>query len=210
MLLMALLLTITPTPGPTPTPTLAPSPVVERLVTVGPRHTRFTLFDNRMAVLNIFGEDGEPFFRQLTLSQEEYIVYVTKLRQDSAIAVGPKEYQLAGLDSHAVITIYQKNGPVHEITYSPSFSLGLPLRRISDVLDDIEKQLLETNPSSEELRNWQPETGDVVELYDGRTATVGDIFGSTLVLETPDEAIVVTEEQRAAFIRHLLTERDQP
>ncbi len=207
MLFLALLLTITPAPE--PTPTLGPSPVVERLVTMGPRLTRVSLFDNRMAVLSISGKESEPFFRQLTLSEQEYVVYVTAISGDGAIAVGTEEYLLASWDSKAVVRIYLENGGVREIVYAPASTVGLPLRRILDALDDIERQLVEISPSFEELRHWQPQTGDLVELYDGQRAKVIDILDGTVVLETPGNAIVVTEEQRPDVIRRLLT-RDQP
>ena len=83
-----------------------------------------------------------------------------------------------------MITLHIGPDAPRTIRFSPMSIVKLPLGRIQGALDDLQLQVLEASPSAEAMRIWEPAKGDRVELMNGTTATVVEVWdGGLLMLE---------------------------
>jgi hypothetical protein len=186
----------------------APRILAERIVTVGERSVRVTLFDNRMAVTTV-REDGEQvFFRHMELEQETFVAYLGAINRDAQAILDAKyERALDGEEPHGVVYMWVENRGVVRVRYPRSALLDLPMARLSSALDDLEQHVSAASPSLEELRDWEPRRGDVVELISGGRARVLEVREENiLVLEYEDVAVIqmVPAESSADLIRRVI------
>jgi len=186
----------TPTGGevPTPGPVMeAPIPVVERLVRLPDGTTRLTLFNNRVAVVSLRPERGEPMLRKRTLTMGEYMGYLEALSQVAGELrkLGPDLNRLAGREADATVTLNVGAGERLEIRYSTLQVPRLVVGRLEGILDDLQQFVLDTPPAFDEVRAWQPRRGDRVRMVDGQTARVQEVLDDgALVLEMEDVGIL--------------------
>jgi hypothetical protein len=199
----------TPTPAPVPTPVVsAPQPVAERIVTLGQRAVRLSLFDNRVAVVSVREQERQVFFRRLTLGETEYEVYRDALMRDAGAVVGRGRSPGLTVAAEGLIRVQSRPGSVIEVRYSVGAVLDLVTTRLVATLDDLERRVSETSPSHEELLSWEPAPGDEVELYDGTRATVSEVFENGIIFLAYEETAiieVVTPEQRSQRIMQVVS-----
>lgn len=169
----------------------APIPVVERVFTEGEVATRVSLFSNRVVVVSITNGDVQGFLRHITMPPDQYMIYLGIL-QKAVEELGEKPVTSAVSTPRSRISLTLNVGPdaPREIDYSPLATVSLPLARISGAVNDLERLVRETSPSSEALRGWEPKRGDVVELLRGGSARVIEVLeGGVLVLENKETYI---------------------
>jgi hypothetical protein len=74
-------------------------------------------------------------------------------------------------------------------------------------VDDLELQVLEANPSADEIRSWEPHKGDRVELMNGAFATVVEVWPDGLLMLEHDLTYVreaVTPDVRDQVILRVM------
>jgi hypothetical protein len=182
---------VTPPPVvlPTPTPVRAPEVVVERVADFGPLTRRVTLFTNRVAVVSVREGERQVFLRRLTLGESEYAAYVVAVgRNLEQIPEGERPPDVAEGSGRGVITTRVGSAAPRRIEYWSLGALDLPLGRLVAVLDDLSLRVRESNPAEEELRQWEPAVGDVVEVVTGERATV---------VEVRDDGVIVLDLERS-------------
>ncbi len=199
----------TPAPAPVPSGELrAPSPVVERIVTVAGRTSRLSLFDNREAVVSIHARDGSVKLRRRRLSEHEYVGYVGAVMSNlAAVKEAAGEADLFSEGGSGRITITRPGRPPLVIVYAPLQAPNLAIGRLVAVLDDLEKSVLTANPAIDALDRWSPRIGDRVEMVNGQTATVTEVHRRGVIVVTYDDVAmseVIPKAQRAARIAHIL------
>jgi hypothetical protein len=169
----------------------APEVVVERHLSSPGRMTRTTLFDNRMAVTTVRESGVQVFFRQITLAQHEYDVYMDVLRSVSQLAGREAKQRIAGDRIEGVVRLNLPGLDPRTITYSPVQVFDLATNRLITMLDDLENRVARVSPSEEALRHWTPMVGDRVLLFSGQTAMVGDVSeDGALSLEHETEGLI--------------------
>ena len=161
----------------------APVPVVERTVTQGEVATRVSLFSNRVVVVTMRRGDEQDFFRRITIPENQYMVYLATF-QKAADELGKQPVTSRVATSEAEVEISLHVGPdaPRLIRFSPMSIVKLPLGRIQGALDDLQLQVLEASPSAEALRTWKPKKGDRVEMMNGTTATVIEVWEEGLLM----------------------------
>ena len=169
-----------------------PNVVVERHWFHGDRAVRITLFDNKMAVTTVREDDRQVFFRQLTLGNGEYEIYIKAMSEVVDKAGRSDRVAVETVDSGARVTLNLPAFSPSAFSYSPLQVLDLPTARLVAVLDDLQKRVTEASPSQEALRLWEPATDDMVELYVGGKARVTEIReNGVLVMEQADTGIIM-------------------
>jgi hypothetical protein len=170
-----------PVPTPSPTPVRAPTVVVERIVDAGAQTRRLTLFANRVAVVSLREGERQVLLRRLTLDEEEYIGYLLALERDATkIDQRRSAFSTTGRGGSGVITL-AVSGVQRRLEYRTLDAQDISTARLITTLDDIERRVVESNPAEEELRGWEPQEGDVVELVDGQRATVDRVLDEGMV-----------------------------
>ena len=174
----------------------APAPVAERVVTERNLATRVTLFTNGVIVVSMRRDGRQDFLRHITLPDDQYMVYLVAF-QKNAEELGKEPISSDVSTSTAVVQLTLHIGPEAPrlLRFSPMAVVSLPLSRIQGALDDLERIVLEANPSTEEIRNWIPRPGDRVQLMTGGFATV---------IEVLPEGVVVLEHEDT-FIREMVS-----
>jgi hypothetical protein len=208
-MLAAMILQAPPSPPSPAARVRAPTVVAERLLTVGDTTVRLSLFSNRAAVVSKIERDRQVFFRMLTLTEHEFNVYLVALVRDTA-AIGRFDRSSEGIGgARAVVRLQLTDGDPVEISYRSGEVLDLATARLVATLDDLERRVSETAPFHQQLRDWQPEKGDVVELVTGVRARVSDVRADgSITLEHEGVAIIedLAEEGRVERIRRVLSE----
>jgi hypothetical protein len=173
----------------------APVPVAERVVTERNLATRVTLFSNGAIVVSMRRDERQDFLRRITLPDDQYMVYLVAL-QKNAEELGKEPISSDVSTSTATVQLTLHVGPDAPLLlrFSPMAVVSLPLSRIQGALDDLERIVLEASPSSEEIRNWTPKSGDRVQLMTG---------GFARVVEVLPEGVVVLEHEDT-FIREMV------
>ena len=173
----------------------APAPVAERVVTGRNLATRVTLFTNGVVVVSMRRDGRQDFLRHITLPDDQYMVYLVAF-QTNAEELGKEPISSDVSTSTAAVQLTLHVGPEAPrlLRFSPMAVVSLPLSRIQGALDDLERIVLEANPSSEEIRNWTPRPGDRVQLMTG---------GFAHVVEVLPEGVVVLEHEDT-FIREMV------
>jgi hypothetical protein len=161
----------------------APVPVVERTVTQGEVATRVSLFSNRVLVVTVRRGDEQDFMRRITLPDNEYMVYLGSFQTAAEeLDQKPVSSEVNTSQAEVVITLHIGPDAPRLIRFSPMSILKLPLGRIQGALDDLQLRVLEASPSAEAMRTWEPAKGDRVELMNGITATVVEVWEEGLLI----------------------------
>lgn len=161
----------------------APVPVVERTVTQGDVSTRVSLFSNRVLVVSVRRGGEHDFMRRITLSENQYMVYLGSLiTAAEELDQQPISSQVDTSTAEVVISLHIGPDAPRMIRFSPMSIVKLPLARIQGALDDLQLQVLEASPSAEAMRTWEPARGDRVELMNGATATVVEVWPEGLLI----------------------------
>ncbi len=184
--------------------------LVERIVREPTGQTRVTLFDNRVVVVHVTPEKGEPVFRQWLVPEATWRVYRTffenelpRLEQEMAEGV-----VTPGESGTLRLTVPGREPLV--VRYSTRKVPGLALGRILATLDDIQKQVLQRPRENLDVVQWQPREGDRVELWDGSTAVVSEVRKTgVVVLEHDDSPLIeaVSKEELPVRVRRVLGKR---
>ena len=168
-----------------------PVPVAERIITQADISTRVTLFSNQVVVVTIRQNGVQGFNQRITLPDDQYLVYLGIL-QANAKELGEQPVNSAVNSPHTSVelTLHVGPGSPRLIRFSPMSTVSLELARIIGALDDLENQVRDASPSTEEIRTWDPERGDRVELMNGTFAEVAEVLeDGGLVLEHEDTYI---------------------
>ena len=161
----------------------APVPVVERTVTQGDVATRVSLFSNRVLVVTVRRGDEQDFMRRITLPDNEYMVYLGSFQTAAEeLDQKPVSSEVNTSQAEVVLSLYVGPDAPRLIRFSPMSILKLPLGRIQGALDDLQLRVLEASPSAEAMRTWEPAKGDRVELMNGITATVVEVWEEGLLI----------------------------
>ena len=170
----------------------APIPVVERVFTERQTTTRVTLFSNGVVAVTISEDGVQGFFRHLTLSTDQYLIYLGILEKAAGeLGKRPVSSAVSTSKSEVVLTLHIGPDAPRVIRFSPMATVSLPLSRITGAINDLEGLVRAASPSAEDLRNWQPRTGDLVELMTGELARVVEVL---------DEGVIWIEYE-STFIR---------
>jgi hypothetical protein len=163
----------------------APSPIVERWLTVGTRTVRTSLFENRMAVVSVTRGDERVLFRRIELPEDEFIGYLAAVQRDAKeLARTEDRLRTESMGGYGKIILHVGPKVPLTIEYSPVAVLGLATSRLVAALDDLERRMLWGEQPATDLKGWKPQIGDRVELRTGIKATVVDIYDDgTVVLE---------------------------
>lgn len=186
----------------------APSPIVERALTVGGRTVRTSLFENRVAVVSVARDGERVLFRQMTLTEGEFIGYMAAMQRDAEeIAKAERRPKVESMGGFGSITLHIGSMAPFTVHYSPVAVLDLATGRLVAALDDLERRVVWGDPDTTDLREWQPRRGDRVELRAGGTARVIEVReDGSLVLEHDDVAIneIVAPEGRVKVVLRVL------
>jgi hypothetical protein len=161
----------------------APVPVVERMSTDGDSSTRVTLFSNQIVVVTTRHGEIQDFMRYLTLPADQYLVYLETFEKSAQeLDDRPVTSRVNTARAEVVLTLHVGPDAPREIRFSPMSAAKLPLARIMAALDDLQLQVMESSPSAEAMRIWQPRKGERVELLNGTFATVVEVWPEGLVM----------------------------
>ena len=161
----------------------APVPIVERTVTQGEVATRVSLFSSRVLVVTVRRGDKQDFMRRITLPENQYMVYLGSfITAAEELDKQPVSSQVDTSEAEVVLSLYVGPDAPRLIRFSPMSIVKLPLARIQGALDDLQLQVLEASPSAEAMRIWEPAKGDRVELMNGITATVVEVWEEGLLI----------------------------
>jgi hypothetical protein len=161
----------------------APVPVVERTVTQGDVTTRVSLFTNRVLVVSVRRGGEHDFMRRITLPDDQYMVYLGSfITATEELDQQPISSEVDTSTAEVVISLHIGPDAPRLIRFSPMSIVKLPLARIQGALDDLQLQALEASPSAEAMRTWEPAKGDRVELMNGTTATVVEVWEEGLLI----------------------------
>jgi hypothetical protein len=161
----------------------APVPVVERTVTQGEVETRVSLFSNRVVVVTMRRADEQDFMRRITIPENQYMVYLgTFLTAAEELDKQPVASQVDSSMAEVMLSLHVGPDAPRLIRFSPMSIVELPLGRIQGALDDLQRHVLEASPSAEAMRTWEPAAGDRVELLNGVTATVIEVWEEGLLI----------------------------
>lgn len=185
----------------------APVPVAERVATHLGRTTRVSLFSNHVVVVSI-RSDSENYVHRATLELDEYMVYLQTLnRAIGEVGDTPVGSDVESRDSVTVLTVYLGPDAPRVFRYSPLSSLNLAVGKIASAMDDLENRALEALPGEYEIRQWQPEIGDCVELRQGGEACVTAISEDGSIVLMRDDIVMtynVARENRAEVILKII------
>ena len=185
----------------------APVPVAERVATHLGRTTRVSLFSNHVVVVSI-RSDSEDYVHRATLELDEYMVYLQTLnRAIGEVGDTPVGSDVESRDSVTVLTVYLGPDAPRVFRYSPLSSLNLAVGKIASAMDDLENRALEALPGEYEIRQWQPEIGDCVELRQGGEACVTAISEDGSIVLMRDDIVMtynVARENRAEVILKII------
>jgi hypothetical protein len=177
-----------------------PVPVVERTTTRGEVATRVSLFSNRVVVVTTRRNNKQDFVRRITLPDDQYMVYLGTFQAAAEeLDRQPVSSQVETSDAEVVLSLHVGSKGPRMIRFSPMSVVKMPLARIQGALDDLEFHVLEASPSAEALRTWVPRKGDRVELMNGTSATVVEVWDDGMLILEHDSTYV--RESIAAGMR---------
>jgi hypothetical protein len=129
--------------------------------------------------------------RRITLPEDQYMVYLGSLiTAAEELDKQPISSQVETSKAEVVISLHIGPDAPRLIRFSPMSVVKLPLARIQGALDDLQLQALEASPSAEAMRTWEPAKGDRVELMNGATATVVEVWVDGLIILEHDGTYV--------------------
>jgi hypothetical protein len=166
-----------------------PAPVAERVLEVRGHVSRVTLFDNRLAVVSMRAPGAEPEIHTLRLSEAEYEDWVEILERSMRGAEVEIESSVTAEDAVIRLQVHVGPDPPYTFEMPPAAGVDRYLRQILDVVDLIERQVLEAPEWYEEVSAWRPRVGDRVRLARGTLGTV---------IELEEKGVVVVEHDHTA------------
>lgn len=188
-----------------------PSYLVERIVSVGTETRRVTLFRDGVGVVVRRDAGGSEDLRHvevggLVLGQMEQVVrevypgMVQFVAMSQGTGAGSVELRLA---PHGQAPLVLRLA----VEAAPSAATA----RLIAHLDALEERILSGKPPAEDLRAWEPRSGELVELDDGRVVTILDVIGTTdgvwgvrfRVGDSPASEILEMEDMRRRAVRLL-------
>jgi len=173
----------------------APTPVVERVLTIRDREVRTSLFSNGVLVVSARRAGERILFQQLTLPADQFSGYLAAIQRDASELAKADELPTArGSGGRGVVTIHVAPGGPIQFTYSSMTVYDLAATRLLATLDDLEQQVLNALPEGAGVADWQPRVGDVVRLRGGPLAEV---------VEVRDDGTVLLEH-RGSYINELV------
>jgi hypothetical protein len=185
-----------------------PVPVVERILTDGNSSTRVSLFSNQVVVVSTRRGDVQDFMRLLTLPADQYLVYLETFEKSAQeLDSKPVTSRVNTARAEVVLTLHVGPDSPRKIRFSPMSATKLPLARIMAALDDLQLQVMESSPSAEAMRNWEPKKGERVELLNGTFATVVEVWPEGLVMLEHEKTYIreaVPPDQRDKVILRVL------
>lgn len=161
----------------------APTPVIERDLTIRDREVRTSLFSNGVLVVSARRAGERVLFQQLTLPADQFSGYLAAIQRDASELAEADELPTAsGSGGRGVITVHiAPRGPI-QFTYSSMSVYGLAATRLIAILDDLEQQALTALTTGAGVASWQPRVGDVVRLRGGPLAEVVEVRDDGAVL----------------------------
>ena len=169
----------------------APVAVVERIVIQGEVATRVSMFSNRVVVATVRRDGEQDFMRRITLPEEQYMVYLaTFLTNAEELGQNPIDSAISTSQAEVFVSLHVGPDAPRSIRFSPMSVVSLPLARIQGALDDLQLQVFEASPSKEALRTWKPRKGDRVELMNGTSAVVVEVWDDGLLILEHDQTYV--------------------
>jgi len=127
--------------------------------------------------------DQQDFIRRITIPDNQYMVYLGTFQTAAKeLDKQPVTSQVETSEAEVMITLHIGPDAPRLIRFSPMSIVKLPLGRIQGALDDLQLQVLESSPSAEAMRIWEPAKGDRVELMNGTTATVVEVWEEGLLM----------------------------
>jgi len=164
---------------------VAPTPVLERFLTVRDREVRTSLFSNGVVVVSGHRDGEQIFFRQITLDDDQFAGYLAAIQRDAAELAEADELPSAtGSGGRGVVIIHvDPRGPM-QFSYSSMAVYDLATTRLLSTIDDLEQHVMFGPQTGAGTAGWTPRVGDVVKLRSGGLAKVIEVRdGGTLVLE---------------------------
>lgn len=177
-------------PAPAEEPPAAPLPVAERMLSHGPRRTRVSLFDNRVAV--VAAREGDRVtVRRLTLYEPEYAAVLRVLEIAAAERPSGRTADRFGeaAPGEILLSLHHPGAP-ERITYSPLAVPDLRTQQLLAALDDVERLVSEAPPWADEVRAWEPAVGDRVRLWDDGLGTVVELLPEGFVMVQRDVTFI--------------------
>lgn len=173
----------------------APSPVLERFLTVRDREVRTSLFSNGVVVVSARRGDERIFLRQLTLDGDVFAGYLTAIQRDGTEIAGADELPDADeAEGSGTVVLYTAPGGPIRFRYSSVRVYNLAVTRLLATIDDLERHVMVAEPTGANLEGWRPRDGDVVRLRQG---------GLAEVVEVRDDGTLVVEHQ-STYIQQLI------
>lgn len=170
------------TPAAGADPSTAPLPIAERVLTHGPRRTRVSLFDNRVAVVSA-REGDRVTVRRLTLYETEFVA-ILRVIEIAARERSPRRPPDRGPSTaHGEILLHlDRHGTPERIPYSPLAMPDLRTQQLLAALDDVERLVTDAPLWADEIRSWEPAMGDRVRLWDGELGTVVELLPEGFIM----------------------------
>jgi hypothetical protein len=161
----------------------APTPVLERDLTIRDREVRTSLFSNGVLVVSARRAGERVVFQQLTLPADQFAGYLLAIQRDASELAEADELPTAsGSGGRGVVTVHIAPGGPIRFTYSSMSVYGLAATRLIATLDDLEQQALTALTTGAGVAGWQPRVGDVVRLRGGPLAEVVEVRDDGAVL----------------------------
>jgi len=161
----------------------APTPVLERDLTIRDREVRTSLFSNGVLVVSARRAGERVVFQQLTLPADQFAGYLLAIQRDASELAEADELPTAsGSGGRGVVTVHIAPGGPIQFTYSSMSVYGLAATRLIAILDDLEQQALTALTTGAGVAGWQPRVGDVVRLRGGPLAEVVEVRDDGAVL----------------------------
>lgn len=185
---------------------VAPTPVLERVLTTRDREVRTTLFSNSVLVVSARRGGERILLRQLTLPPDQFSAYLAAIQRDASELAVADELPTAGSSrGRGVVTINVATGGPIQFSYSSLSVYSLAATRLIAILDDLEQQVLNSLPAGPGVDEWQPRVGDVVRLRGGPLAEVVEVREDGAVLLEHRETYI-NELVPAHEIRNVVVE----
>jgi hypothetical protein len=184
----------------------APTPVVERFLTVRDREVRTSLFSNGVVVVSGRRDGEQIFFRQIVLDGDQFAGYLAAITRDAAELAHADELPSPGESGgHGTVIIHvDPSGPI-QFSYSSMGVYDLATTRLLGIIDDLEQHVMFGEATGAGTAGWKPRVGDVVKLRSGDRAQVVEVRDDgTLVLE--HEETYINELVPADQIRNVIFE----
>ena len=161
----------------------APTPVIERDLTIRDREVRTSLFSNGVLVVSARRAGERVVFQQLTLPGDQFSGYLAAIQRDATELAEADELPTAsGSGGRGVVTVHiAPRGPI-QFTYSSMSVYSLAATRLIAILDDLEQQALTALTTGAGVAGWRPRVGDVVRLRGGPLAEVVEVRDDGAVL----------------------------